>query len=48
LNNLKKYITMNDLSNYRKSYDKSELLESSTRTIQLATWFEVEDFGGDA
>ncbi|MBP4141912.1 pyridoxamine 5'-phosphate oxidase [Flavobacterium sp. P4023] len=43
---------MNDLSNYRKSYDKSELLESSIPEdpINLFNrWFhEVEDFGGDS
>jgi pyridoxamine 5'-phosphate oxidase len=36
---------MNDLSNYRKSYDKSELLESSIpdNPISLLPWFhEVE------
>jgi pyridoxamine 5'-phosphate oxidase len=41
---------MNDLSNYRKSYEKSELLESSIPEdpINLFNrWFhEVEDFGG--
>lgn len=41
---------MNDLSNYRKSYDKSELLESSIPEdpINLFNkWFhEVEDSGG--
>jgi pyridoxamine 5'-phosphate oxidase len=39
---------MNDLSNYRKSYDKSELLESSIpdNPISLLTHgFMVEDFG---
>ena len=41
---------MEDLSNYRKSYDKSELLESTIPEdpINLFNrWFhEVEDFGG--
>ncbi|MEC5167256.1 pyridoxamine 5'-phosphate oxidase [Flavobacterium sp. PL11] len=41
---------MNDLSNYRKSYDKSELLESTIPEdpINLFNkWFhEVEDYGG--
>jgi pyridoxamine 5'-phosphate oxidase len=41
---------MNDLSNYRRSYEKSELLESSIPDdpINLFNrWFhEVEDFGG--
>ncbi|WP_163397838.1 pyridoxamine 5'-phosphate oxidase [Flavobacterium fluviatile] len=41
---------MNDLSNYRKSYEKSELLESSIPDdpINLFNrWFhEAEDFGG--
>ncbi|KIA97650.1 pyridoxamine 5'-phosphate oxidase [Flavobacterium sp. AJR] len=41
---------MNDLSNYRKSYEKSELLESNIPEdpINLFNrWFhEVEDFGG--
>lgn len=41
---------MNDLSNYRKSYEKSELLEASIPEdpINLFNlWFhEVEDFGG--
>lgn len=41
---------MNDLSNYRKSYEKSELLESSIPEdpINLFNkWFhEVEEFGG--
>jgi pyridoxamine 5'-phosphate oxidase len=41
---------MNDLSNYRKSYEKSELLETSIPEdpINLFNrWFhEVEDFGG--
>lgn len=41
---------MEDLSNYRKSYDKSELLESAIpeNPIDLFDkWFhEVEDFGG--
>lgn len=43
---------MKDLSNYRKSYDKSELLETSIPNdpINLFNkWFhEVEDFGGIA
>ncbi|MFV8362268.1 pyridoxamine 5'-phosphate oxidase [Flavobacterium sp. ZT3P35] len=43
---------MNDLSNYRKSYDKSELLESSIPDNPISlfnTWFhEVEDLGGDS
>ena len=43
---------MNDLSNYRKSYEKSELLESTIPDdpINLFNrWFhEVEDFGGDS
>jgi len=43
---------MNDLSNYRKSYDKSELLESTIPEdpINLFNrWFhEVEDFGGES
>ena len=43
---------MNDLSNYRKSYEKSELLESTIPEdpINLFNrWFhEVEDFGGDS
>ena len=42
---------MEDLSNYRKSYDKSELLETNIPEdpINLFNrWFhEVEDFGGD-
>ncbi len=41
---------MNDLSDYRKSYEKSELLESQIPEdpINLFNrWFhEVEDFGG--
>lgn len=41
---------MNDLSNYRKSYEKSELLESTIPEdpINLFNkWFhEIEDFGG--
>jgi pyridoxamine 5'-phosphate oxidase len=41
---------MEDLSNYRKSYDKSELLETSIPENPIALfnlWFhEVEDFGG--
>jgi pyridoxamine 5'-phosphate oxidase len=43
---------MNDLSDYRKSYDKSELLESNIPEdpINLFNrWFhEVEDHGGDS
>ena len=43
---------MNDLSNYRKSYEKSELLESNIPEdpINLFNrWFhEVEEFGGDS
>ncbi len=43
---------MNDLSNYRKSYNKTELLESSIPEdpINLFNrWFhEVEDYGGDS
>jgi pyridoxamine 5'-phosphate oxidase len=43
---------MNDLSDYRKSYDKSELLESNIPEdpINLFNrWFhEVEDYGGDS
>ncbi|RDI49473.1 pyridoxamine 5'-phosphate oxidase [Flavobacterium glaciei] len=43
---------MNDLSNYRKSYEKSELLESTIPDdpINLFNrWFhEVEDFGGES
>ena len=43
---------MNDLSNYIKSYEKSELLESNIPDdpINLFNkWFhEVEDFGGDS
>jgi len=43
---------MNDLSNYRKSYDKSELLESTIPEdpINLFNrWFhEVEEFGGES
>ncbi|SHG14921.1 Pyridoxamine 5'-phosphate oxidase [Flavobacterium segetis] len=43
---------MNDLSNYRKSYDKNELLESNIPEdpINLFNrWFhEVEEFGGDS
>jgi pyridoxamine 5'-phosphate oxidase len=35
---------MQDLSNYRKSYDKSELLESAIRKIQSTAWFhEIKD-----
>jgi pyridoxamine 5'-phosphate oxidase len=40
---------MQDLSNYRKSYDKSELLEShSGRSNQpFNAWFhEIKDLGG--
>ncbi|WP_413513521.1 pyridoxamine 5'-phosphate oxidase [Myroides odoratus] len=41
---------MNDLSNYRKSYEKQVLLESevdSNPLMQFRQWFcEVEDFGG--
>jgi pyridoxamine 5'-phosphate oxidase len=38
---------MQDLSNYRKSYDKSELLESAIRKIQSTAWFhEIKDLGG--
>lgn len=41
---------MSDLSNYRKSYEKSELLESAIPEDPIALfkkWFhEVEDFGG--
>lgn len=41
---------MNDLSNYRKSYERSVLLESSVDEnpmMQFRKWFcEVEDFGG--
>ncbi len=41
---------MNDLSNYRKSYEKNELLESNIPEDPINlfnTWFhEVEDFGG--
>lgn len=41
---------MNDLSNYRKSYEKSELLESSIPDDPMNLfnlWFyEVEEFGG--
>ncbi|MFV8370063.1 pyridoxamine 5'-phosphate oxidase [Flavobacterium sp. LB2R40] len=43
---------MNDLSNYRKSYEKSELLESDIPTdpINLFNkWFhEVEEYGGNS
>lgn len=43
---------MNDLSDYRKSYDKNELLESNIPEdpINLFNrWFhEMEDFGGDS
>jgi pyridoxamine 5'-phosphate oxidase len=43
---------MNDLSNYRKSYEKSELLESNITKdpINLFNkWFqEAEEFGGDS
>ncbi|MBC5864079.1 pyridoxamine 5'-phosphate oxidase [Flavobacterium turcicum] len=42
---------MNDLSNYRKSYDKNELLESTIPTNPMELfdlWFrEVEDAGGE-
>lgn len=42
---------MSDLSNYRKSYEKSELLESAIPEDPIALfkkWFhEVEDFGGE-
>jgi pyridoxamine 5'-phosphate oxidase len=42
---------MNDLSNYRKSYDKRELLETSIPEDPINlfnTWFhEVEEFGGN-
>jgi pyridoxamine 5'-phosphate oxidase len=45
-----KYIKMQDLSDYRKSYDKSELLESAIteNPIHLfKKWFqETESFGG--
>lgn len=41
---------MSDLSNYRKSYEKSELLESmidENPMMQFQKWFyETEDFGG--
>lgn len=41
---------MNDLSNYRKSYEKNELLETNIPEDPINlfnTWFhEVEDFGG--
>lgn len=41
---------MNDLSNYRKSYEKSELLESmidENPMMQFQKWFyETEEFGG--
>jgi pyridoxamine 5'-phosphate oxidase len=40
---------MEDLSNYRKSYDKSELLETSIPEDPnlFNRWFhEVENFGG--
>lgn len=41
---------MNDLSNYRKSYEKSELLESmvdENPMMQFRKWFyETEEFGG--
>jgi pyridoxamine 5'-phosphate oxidase len=43
---------MEDLSNYRKSYEKSELLESNIPEDPINlfhTWFhEVEDFGGES
>lgn len=46
----KKNIIMNDLSNYRKSYEKSELLETNIPEDPMNLfnrWFhEVEDFGG--
>ena len=42
---------MNDLSNYRKSYDKNELLESTIPTDPMELfdlWFrEVEEAGGE-
>lgn len=42
---------MSDLSHYRKSYDKSELLESTIPEDPIALfkkWFhEMEDFGGE-
>jgi pyridoxamine 5'-phosphate oxidase len=42
---------MNDLSNYRKSYEKSELLESNIPEDPINlfnTWFhEAEEFGGN-
>ncbi|MGZ9676254.1 pyridoxamine 5'-phosphate oxidase [Flavobacterium sp. GNP001] len=42
---------MNDLSNYRKSYDKNELLESTIPTNPMElfdSWFrEVEEAGGE-
>lgn len=42
---------MSDLSNYRKSYEKSELLENTIPEDPIALfkkWFhEVEDFGGE-
>ncbi|HMI07872.1 MAG TPA: pyridoxamine 5'-phosphate oxidase [Flavobacterium sp.] len=42
---------MSDLSNYRKSYEKSELLENNIPEDPIALfkkWFhEVEDFGGE-
>ncbi len=41
---------MSDLSNYRKSYEKSELLESmidENPMMQFRKWFyETEEFGG--
>jgi pyridoxamine 5'-phosphate oxidase len=39
---------MQDLSNYRKSYDKSELLESFRKINQpFNAWFhEIKDLGG--
>jgi pyridoxamine 5'-phosphate oxidase len=38
---------MQDLSNYRKSYDKSELLESTGRSNPFNAWFhEIKDLGG--
>ena len=43
---------MNDLSNYRKSYEKSELLESNIPEDPINLfdrWFhEAEEFGGDS
>jgi len=41
---------MSDLGNYRKSYEKSELLENTIDNnpmMQFQKWFyEVEEFGG--